>query len=386
MDKLYDKGYILHHLGERMLPYNAVSPPIFQTSIFSFGSFKEFQKAIAREDSYYLYTRGNNPTVNLVEEKIAALEGAEKSKLVSSGVAAISGAVMGFLRAGDHVVCVEDSYSWTRKLFNDYLKRFGVRCTFVEGVDPNDFERAVTPNTKLFYLESPTTFTFKIQDIESIVRIARAKGIKTIIDNTWATPIFFKPIELGVDLVVHSASKYLGGNSDLVAGVISGKKEDIAHIFNTEFLQLGYVPDPFMAWLILRGLRTLHIRMPVHFENALYIAGFLEGHSKVESVLYPFLPSHPQYQLVRRQMKGGAGLFSFRLKTNKLEDIEKFANTLRLFKLAVSWGGYESLVFPEAVKYGESDDSIDIGLIRIHVGLEEKEALRRDLERALDAI
>ncbi len=381
------KDYILHHLGEEDIPYNAVSPPIFQTSIFSFKSFKDFQRAITREDSHYLYTRGNNPTVNLVEDKIAALEGAEKSKLVSSGVAAIAGAVMSFLHSGDHVVCVEDTYSWTKQLFNSYLKRFGIECTFVEGVDPADFKRALKSNTRLFYMESPTTFTFKIQDIERIVEIARARGVKTVIDNTWATPIFFRPIELGVDIVVHSASKYLGGNSDLVAGVISGNRENIEHIFNTEFLQLGYVPDPFMAWLILRGLRTLHIRMPIHFENALYIARFLEKHPKVERVLYPFLPSHPQYSLVRRQMKGGAGLFSFRLKAATLKDVERFVNRLKIFKLAVSWGGYESLIFPEAVKYREgSTDKVDISLIRIHVGLEDRETLREDLERALNVI
>lgn len=382
-----DTGYILHHLGEKDLPYNAVSPPIFQTSIFSFKSFKEFQRAIGKEDKHYLYTRGNNPTVNVVETKIAALEHAERSKLVSSGVAAIAAATMAFLKTGDHVVCVEDSYSWTKRLFGDYLKRFGVECTFVEGVDPGDFEMALRSNTKLFYLESPTTFTFKVQDVEEIVKIARTNNVKTVMDNTWASPFFFKPIELGVDIVVHSASKYLGGNSDLVAGVVSGKNEDMEHIFNTEFLQLGYVPDPFMAWLILRGLRTLHIRMPIHFENALYIANFLENHPKVESVLYPFLSSHPQYKLIKRQMKGGAGLFSFRLKSDRVGDVERFVNNLTLFKLAVSWGGYESLVFPEAVRLGEEErDDIDVSLIRIHVGLEDKEALREDLDRALGLI
>ena len=379
-------GYILHHLGEDELPFNAVSPPIFQTSIFSFRSFEDFHEAICREDEHYIYTRGNNPTVKLLEDKIAALEHAEASKLVSSGVAAISAAVMSFLKSGDHVVCVNDSYSWTKKLFTDYLSRFGVEHTFVEGVNPEDFANAVKSNTKLFYLESPTTFTFKLQDIEKIAVIAKKYGVKTIIDNTWATPIFLKPIELGVDIVVHSASKYLGGNSDLVAGVISGKKEDIKHIFNTEFLQLGYVPDPFMAWLILRGLRTLHIRMKTHFENALYIAEYLEEHPKVESVLYPFLKSYLQYNLAVRQMKGGSGLFFFFFKTHSLEKIKQFTNSLTLFKRAVSWGGYESLVFPEAVKYTDNEQKEDISLIRIHVGLEEKEALKEDLDKALSLI
>ena len=337
---------ILHHMGEDALPLNAVSPPIFQTSIFCFKSFDDFKGALADEPSHFIYSRGNNPTVNLLEKKIAALEHGERAKLVSSGVAAISAAVMAFLKTGDHVVAVRDSYSWAKYLFTTYLARFGIETTYVDGTDPEDFERAVKPNTKLFYLESPTTFTFKLQNLSAVAQIAKKHGIKTVIDNTWCTPIFQNPIDCGIDLTVHSVTKYMGGNSDVVAGVIVGSDEDVKKIFESEFQLHGTVPDPFMAWLVLRGLRTLHIRMPVHFENAKKVAAYLQSRSEVEDVLYPFLPSYPQYDLAMKQMRGGAGLFSFRFKTRKLDEIRKFTDALKMFKRAVSWGGYESLVVP----------------------------------------
>ncbi len=364
----------------------AVSPPIFQTSIFSFNSFDELQAAIASEEEHFLYSRGNNPTVNLVEQKIAALEKAERAKLLSSGVSAICASIMGFVSAGDHVICVKDCYVWTRRLLETYLKRFGVTHTFVEGNHPDEIEAAIRPTTRLIYLESPTTLTFKLQDLHAIATIARARGIRTAIDNTWSTPIFANPIELGVDLVVHSVSKYLGGHSDVVAGVVAGSAKDIAHIFNTEFLQLGTVPDPMMAWLVLRGLRTLAVRMPVHFANALHVARHLADHPAVEDVLYPFLPSHPQYGLAKRQMRGGGSLFSIRLKTRDLAKVKEFVNSLRMFKRAVSWGGYESLIFPDAAHYPGDPPPDRVSLIRLHIGLEDKEAIVADLDQALTRV
>ena len=379
---------ILHHMGEDALPLNAVSPPIFQTSIFCFKSFDDFKGALADEPSHFIYSRGNNPTVNLLEKKIAALEHGERAKLVSSGVAAISAAVMAFLKTGDHVVAVRDSYSWAKYLFTTYLARFGIETTYVDGTDPEDFERAVKPNTKLFYLESPTTFTFKLQNLSAVAQIAKKHGIKTVIDNTWCTPIFQNPIDCGIDLTVHSVTKYMGGNSDVVAGVIVGSDEDVKKIFESEFQLHGTVPDPFMAWLVLRGLRTLHIRMPVHFENAKKVAAYLQSRSEVEDVLYPFLPSYPQYDLAMKQMRGGAGLFSFRFKTRKLDEIRKFTDALKMFKRAVSWGGYESLVVPAAVSRYPNDVIPDdrISLIRLHIGLETADSLIRDLDAAIAAM
>ena len=388
MSERYEVTEILHHLGERDLPDHAVAPPLFQTSIFCFNSFDEFQEALADEESNYLYTRGNNPTVNLCEEKLAALEHAEKAKLVGSGVAAISCAVLSQVKSGDHVVSVCDTYSWTRTLFSSYLKRFGVSVTYVEGCSVEDFERAIRPETALIYLESPATFTFKLQPLREVAELARSKGIKTIIDNTWATPIYQNPLDYGIDIVVHSASKYLGGHSDLVAGAIMTNEKEMSHIFNTEFLQLGPVPDPHTAWLIMRNLRTLHLRMPVHYSNALELATFLEGREEVESVLYPFLPSFPQYELAKEQMRGGSGLFSFRLKTRELEDVKRFTDSLHFFKRAVSWGGYESLVVPAATNnfHGKPIPDDRISLIRLHAGLEDVNLLKEDLEGAFKAI
>ena len=387
-DKNKNLTAILHHQGEQGMPYGAVSPPIFQTSIFCYSSFEEFQEALADETKSYLYTRGNNPTVNLLEEKIAALEKGEKAKLVGSGVAAMSLAVSAYLKTGDHIVAVEDCYSWTRYLADTYLKRFGIECTYVEGTSISDFEQAIRPNTRMIILESPTTFTFKLQNLKDVADLARSRGIKTVIDNTWATPLFQNPLELGIDLVTHSVSKYLGGNSDVVGGVIIGSDKDIRHIFNNEFLVNGPVPDPMLAWLVLRSIRTLHVRMPVHYDNAKTLTEYLSRHAKVESVLYPFLPEYPQYDLACRQMKGGSGLFSFRLKTRDIEDVKRFTNSLRYFKKAVSWGGYESLVFPAAVKW--TDPSLipedRLSLIRCHAGLEDSSLLLEDLEQALDRV
>lgn len=379
---------ILLHMGERNLPGHAVAPPIFQTSIFCFDSFDDFQKALADEAHNFIYSRGNNPTVQLCEQKLAALEHAEKAKLVSSGVAAISCAILSQVKTGDHCIVIQDSYSWTRYMMLTYLNRFGVDVTFVEGTDIKQFEEAIKKNTKLIYLESPATFTFKLQPLREVAALAKDHNIKTIIDNTWATPIYQNPIDMGIDIVVHSATKYFGGNSDIIGGVIIGSEEDINHIFNTEFLPLGPVPDPFQAWLILRNLRNLEVRMPVHYRNALGLAEYLESRDDVESVLYPLLPSFPQYELAKKQLRGGSGLFSFRLKTREIEKIKKVTNSVRLFKRAVSWGGYESLFDPNATVFpaGQPIPDDRISLIRIHAGIEELELLKADLKQALDSM
>ncbi len=379
---------ILLHQGELDLPYNAVSPPIVNTSIFCFKTYDDFRDALADETTHYLYSRGNNPTVNLCEEKLAALEKCEKAKLVTSGMSAITLSILSCLEGNDHIIAVKDSYTWTKYFFDVYLKRFGVSVTYVDGCDTKEFEDAIKENTRLIYLESPTTFTFKLQNLKEVAALAKKNNIKTIIDNTWATPFFQNPISYGIDLVVHSASKYIGGNSDIIAGVIMGSKKDIDKIFETEFQPLGPTPTAFQAWLIMRNLRTLHIRMPYHFNNALKVATFLEKNEKVESVLYPFLESFNQYDLAKEQMKGGSGLFSFRLKTRNLEMVKKFTDSLKYFKKAVSWGGYESLVFPAAVKYNDNDliPEDRISLIRIHVGIEDVNLLIEDLTKALEEI
>ena len=383
-DEIRDVSDILYHYGESGLPYNSVVPPMVQSSIFCFDTFEEFRDAAADEAHHYLYSRGNNPTVELCEKKIAALEHGERAKLVSSGVAAISSAVMPWLKSGDHVVAVNDCYSWAHYLLDVYLRRFGVEVTFVEGCKVSDFEEAIKENTKLIYLESPATFTFKLQPLQEIAVLAKSRGIKTVIDNTWATPLFQNPLDLGIDIVVHSTTKYIGGNSDLVGGVIIGSEEDVTRIFNEQFLALGPVPDPFMAWLILRNLRNLAVRMPVHYRNALELSKWLETREEVESVNYPLLESFPQYELARKQLRGGSGLFSVRLKTRNLDEVIRFTNSLKYFKIACSWGGYESLVDPSAINYPEGKPVPDdrVSLIRFHAGLEDLDVLKADLENA----
>lgn len=392
IDDFEDTSFILHHLGEELPAASAdacfgtaVSPPIMQTSTFSFESFDAFRRAMADATESILYTRGNNPTAMLVEQKIAALEHAQRAKLVSSGVSAITAAVTAFVGAGDHIVVVRDCYSWTKFLSQDYLARFGVSATFIDGTDPAEFERAIRTETKVAYLESPTSMTFMLQDLRSFASIARERGIKTVIDNTWCTPLYQNPIDLGIDLVVHSATKYLGGHSDALGGVIAGSDEDVRRIILTEYMLHGPVCDPFAAWLILRGMRTLHVRMPVHFESTKKIAAKLEGHPFVERVLYPFLPSHPQYALACSQMRGGSGLFSVILNTLSEDAVRVFTDSLRFFKKAVSWGGYESLVYPAAAAYKAGTAPEDrVSLVRLHIGLENAEELLSDLEQALD--
>ncbi|PIE34876.1 cystathionine beta-lyase [candidate division KSB3 bacterium] len=372
---------ILNELGEEGFAFNPVSVPIYETSNFFFASFQELKNALQHEAGVHLYSRGKNPTVEVFEQKIAALEGGEKAKLFAAGVAAISAATMAFLHSGDHVVCIRDCYSWTNTLFTQYLKRFQIDVTFVEGRDLKEWEDAICQNTKLFYLESPTTFSFQLQDIRAVAQLAKERKIKTVIDNSWATSYFQNPIELGIDLVVHSCSKYIGGHSDVVGGVVIGSEADIDHIFNTEFLNIGAAPGPFESWLLLRGLRTLPVRMRQHQQNTAEVLRFLQNHPHIEALYYPFHPSHPQYELAQQQMRGGSGLFSFQLKTREIEAIERFTNALKYFKRAVSWGGYESLILPYAAT--GADDPERISIVRIHIGLEEPALLIDDLSQAL---
>ncbi|PID57869.1 cystathionine beta-lyase [candidate division KSB3 bacterium] len=375
---------ILNELGEEAFAFNPVSVPIYETSNFVFDSFQELKYALEHEAAVHLYTRGRNPTVEVVEKKLAALEGGEKAKLFASGVAAIAAAVTAFLQSGDHVVCVKDCYPWTKMLFTRYLKRFQVDVSFVDGQDPTEWEQALRPETKLFYLESPTTFSFQLQDLRAVAQIAREHQITSVIDNSWATPYLQNPIEHGIDLVVHSCSKYLGGHSDVVAGVVVGSEADIAHIFQTEFLNIGAIPGPFESWLLLRGLRTLAVRMRQHQQNSTEILEFLQKHPRIEAIFYPFHRKHAQYELACRQMRGGSSLFSVQLTTRDIAAIERFTNALKHFKRAVSWGGYESLVLPFAVT--RATDPERISVVRMHIGLEDPALLIEDLAQALDQI
>ena len=374
---------ILFSYGEEDIPLKALSFPIFETTNFYFDSFDEMSKALRNGDYEFVYKRGSNPTTRLVEKKLAALEECEDARLVASGMSAISLSILHFLSSGDHVVCVDEAYSWAKKFFNYLSRKFNIEISYV----PPDAEKiveAITKKTKLIYLESPTSMRMKVIDIRKVTETARELKIKTIIDNTWASPIFQKPKLLGVDVVVHSATKYISGHGDVMAGVIAGDVEDMKNIFVDEYKNIGPVLSPIEAWLILRGLRTLELRMKKHYENALLVSDFLMDHPKVLEVNYPMNPRSPQYELASSQMSGGSGLMSFRLKTDSEEKVKEFVESLKVFKMAVSWGSHENLVVPR-VAYGDCPKE-DVNLIRIHVGIGNPEKLVEDLDRALKKI
>lgn len=383
-----DLSYILNELGEeRDLYYNAVSPPISQTSNFAFKNVADFRNGLKDEYDAWLYSRGNNPTVNILRKKLAALDGAEDALVFGSGIASISIPILALVSKGDHVVSVAKPYSWTIKLFEKILPRFGVTVTFVDGTKTENFAAAITSNTKLIYLESPNTFTYDLQNIEEVVKLAKPKNIITMIDNSYCSPLNQQPYKMGIDLVAQSATKFIGGHSDVVAGVVTGSKAMIKKIFDGEFLNIGGNIAPMNAWLLIRGLRTIKLRMDRVCDTTHKVVDFLAKHPRIERVLFPFHPSFPQYELAKKQMKNAGGLFSIVLKAKTIEEVELFCNSLKRFLLAVSWGGHESLVIPSAVSIQPHEfnaNDVNHRLIRFYVGLEEPDYLIDDLKQALD--
>lgn len=379
LDKELTQEDICTHLGDDYDDFmGAIVPPIFQNSLFT----------RKRTDHGYNYTRVSNPTIEIAEKKIAALEGGQEARCFSSGMAAISAIIMSYIGQGSHIIAPKNIYGPTRYFIETYLNRFGVTTTFVSGEEVEDFERVIRPETSLIYLESPVSNVFDMQDLEGIAKLARAKGIATVVDNTWATPIFQNPLSLGIDVVVHSATKYMGGHSDIVAGVMVGKKELMESITHNERGLFGATMDPHQAWLLIRGLRTLPLRMKQHQASALEIARFLEAHDRVDRVLYPGLESHPQYELGKKQMKGYSGLMGFVPKGNG-GDIVRFVKALKCFEEGPSWGGFESLINTPGLGIDEETSKemgIPQGLVRISIGLENVDTLMEDLDRALNLI
>ena len=382
----HDLSHILTHLGEeRDLGYDAVVPPIVQSGNFTYATVAEMRAVVGQEFDRPLYTRGFNPTVAILRKKIAALEHAEDALVFSSGSAAIAAAVISFTKAGDHIVCVHKPYSWTKKLLIELLARFGVEHTFVDGTDAENYRNAIKPNTAFFILESPNSLTFELQDIAAVAAIAKAHGILTLCDNSYNSPLFQNPIGLGVDMVAHSATKYLNGHSDVVAGVLAGTHAHMRQVMAKEFMTLGACPSPHDAWLLMRGLRTLALRVNHSADNAEKVARFLEAHPKVKRVHWPGLESHPQYALAKKQMKRVAGMMSIELDAPDEAAVERFCDNLKTFLIAVSWGGYESLQWPVCALKGPSGYYTDLPftMVRLYVGLEDPALLIADLEQAL---
>lgn len=382
-----DISYILNHLGEERENYfNAVAPPIIQSTNFCFKDVATMRESLRTELEAPFYTRGYNPGIAILRKKIAALENMEDALVFGSGSAAVAAAVMSCVKGGDHIICVQKPYSWTGTLISKYLAKYGVEFSFVEGNDPNNFKTAIKENTKAIYLESPNSLTFELQDIEAVVKIAKEKNISTIIDNSYSSPLNQSPANLEIDIIVHSASKYLNGHSDVVAGVVCSSKERIAKIFAEEYMTIGSIISPHDAWLMLRGLRTLELRVNRSAQTAQKVADFLENHPKIEKVFYPFTKSNPQLELAKKQMKQGGGLVSVVLKTENVEEVERFCNSLKRFLLATSWGGYESLIFPLcALKASKSFESpLPGNMVRLYIGLEDENVLIEDLKQALE--
>jgi len=383
-------SFILNELGEERENYfNAVSPPIIQSSNFTFNTVTGLRQAMADEFDTNLYSRGQNPTLSILRKKLAALDGADDALVFSSGIGAISVPLLSLLKSGDHIVAVENPYSWTIKLFKEFLPKFGINTTFVDGTVYDNFEAAVTTQTRLIFLESPNTFSYELQDIKKIAQFAKSHGIVTMIDNSYCSPIYQQPISMGIDLVAQSATKYIGGHSDVVAGVLTGSKELIRQIFDHEFMNLGPAISPHSAWLLLRGLRTLPLRLQRSFESTGIITKWLQDHEHIQQVIWPFSSGFKQTQLAHEQMQGCGGLFSFTLKNSSFKKIEAFCNNLQHILLAVSWGGHESLILPSIASISEQEYTTTderLQLIRMYVGLEDTAYLIQDLQQALAKI
>jgi len=367
---------ILTHLGDDYAMYlDAVVPPIFMNSLHVTPK-SEIDSDVPRK---FTYGRCSNPTADLFERKVAALEKADRALSFGSGMAAISSAILACVKHGDHIVCVEMAYGPARKFINEELgERFGISVSYVRGDDPAQFEEAAKPNTTLFYLESPTSALFQMQDLRAVAAIAKSRGIKTVIDNTWATPLYQKPLTMGIDLSAHTVSKYMGGHSDIIAGVVAGNEPLMARVQQVRELY-GGILGPMEAWLATRGLRTLAVRLAAHWKSADIIARRLAAHPKVAYVRYPGLENDPQHELAKSQMSGFTSPLSFHLKCDNSEGRE-FVRRLTWFNVGPSWGGFESMV---NLPWGEGDRD---KLVRIHVGLEDVETLWGDLERSLEKI
>jgi len=373
---------ICAHVGDDYPKFNgAIVPPIYQNTLFVQPT--EVNGVTGRE---YIYTRVSNPTTDVAERKIAALEGADGALCFSAGMAAISSAIMHFVRAKSHVVLVGTSYGPTMHFIRDYLAdRMDVTHTMVVGSNVSEIENAIRPETALIYLESPSSGVFLMQDLEKIAQIAKARNIGTVIDNTYATPLHQQPLSHGIDIVVHTASKYLGGHSDIIAGVLAARREIIESIQSNERELFGSVMDPHQAWLLIRGIRTLPVRLRQHEQSGKKVAAFLEKHPKVLKVFYPGSETYGQKELFERYLSGTNGLLSFVPKGSDAE-VAAFMGRLHMFQRGVSWGGFESLVTPigwseEAERYG-----VPRNLVRIHVGLEDADTLIADLDAALNRI
>jgi cystathionine beta-lyase/cystathionine gamma-synthase len=357
-----------------------MATPIVQTSLFAYPDFDTFVAAHSEESRNYVYTRGQNPTVEVLEKKLAALERGEACKAFGSGIAAVSAVIMGLLKSGDHILFVNHTYGPTLKLATT-LERFGIEHTQLLDIEPDDVRSALLPNTKIVWIENPGTMMFRTLDLAAVADVARQHGAITCIDNSWASPLFQKPITHGVDIVVHSATKYIGGHSDVVAGALVTNAKLMDQIYQRAFMLHGGILHPFDAWLLLRGMRTMPIRMEQHQADGIRVAECLRERPEVAAV------HHPAFCDRSKSLTGYSGLFSFELKNGGLDQVRAFINGLKRFRIGISWGGVESLVISVTrannLAYLDSQ-RFPLGLIRLSIGHEGADALIADINSAFE--
>ncbi len=366
-------------------------PPIYQNSTFRFATAAECAEAFRDEESGYVYTRWGNPTQEVLEQKLAVLEAGEAALAAASGMGAVSTALLTALADGGHVVAMENLYSATFQILNEYLPRFGIETTFVDATDTTQIERAIRADTKVLYLESPTNPLLKLVDLRASAEIAKAHGLTSIIDNTFATPCGQQPVTFGIDVVVHSMTKYISGSGAVIAGAIIGQKEFVVRAKEGALRNFGAVISPFNAWLTLQGLTTLPLRFARHSENATRVAAFLEAHPAVAWVRHPSLTSHPQHELAKRQMDAFGGMITLELKGGRAAG-EHLVDHLQLCSLAVSLGDVRTLIcHPASTTHSHVPaeirrrTGITDGLVRISIGLEDAEDIIADLGQALES-
>lgn len=378
------------HAGEESLPRTGpLIPPIYQNSTFRFATADECVNGFTDDSADYVYTRWGNPTESVLEAKLAALEGSEAALATASGMAAISTALFTLLECGDHVVATDSLYSASHNLIHEDFPLMGIETTFVDATDPNEIEQAIRSNTKAIYIESPANPTLKLVDLRTCAEIARSRSITTIIDSTFASPCGQQPIALGIDIVLHSMTKYLSGNGTVIAGAIAASAEFVGRARTRVLRNFGGVISPFNAWLTLHGIATLPLRFARHCENAQQVASFLENHPAIEWVRYPGLASHPQHQLAKRQMQCFGGMIAFELKDG-VDAGRRLVDSMQLCSIAVSLGDVRTLIchpastthlhIPSEVR---NRSGITDGLVRLSVGLEDIVDIIADLEQAL---
>ncbi len=392
--KIVEKETVIIHEGyETAKHLDSLAVPLYQTSTYAFENAEQGAKRFSGEEMGGIYSRLGNPTVQVLEDRMAALEHGEGALAFGSGMAAVSTILVYLTKAGDHILCTRGIYGCTFGLLNIMEEKYNISHDLASLSSKEEVEAAIKPNTACIYIETPINPTMEIVDIEMITEIAKKHHIPVVVDNTFSSPYLQNPLDLGADFVLHSATKYINGHGDVIAGLLIGKdKEEMAKIRATVQKDFGGIISPFDAWLLIRGLKTLHIRMDRHSENAEKVFRYLSGQDKVDSIFYPFDPKSPQYEIARRQMKNGGGLISFNIKGG-VEVAQKFMNKLKLIKIAVSLGDAETLIqHPATMTHSVVPEKernamgITDGMLRLSVGLENVKDIIDDLENAFSSI